>query len=401
MRRGPISKKAPGDRQLSSAEVAAIGALIASKAAEGNVSDLAATRLKEILQPLKKRPVLPVLERLYPGKGASMTGRIARILEKGEIRVSVVDLGEHTGFPREHARPACEVLLFRKGDTLRAPEKKGLAAAPGETPHIFVTSAFLAKGATRPSLLLQAVVHPILEWVFGLPHMVAVLCESALNAAPADDSAGAVSDLNRFIAEQAGRDRDFAYFDRILGTAYEPDEFRMEELSARFGGDEAKISEVVSLAREMGTRFRAVMEDVLASTRDETARERIAAARTALDDGDADAALTILRPLHASADASDAVRSEAAALIGLSVRSYALDADPAYEGLRMDKGEIEAEPWAGRKARALAELLAEAARTLAASRDASAGDEAGDPATPPPGAADAVRTIHVTADLER
>jgi len=401
MRRVPISKKAPGDRQLSAAEIAGIGALIAGKAAGGDVADLPAARLKEILRPLKERPAIPLLERLYPGKGVSMTGRIARMLARGEIRVSVVSLGDATGFPRENARPACEVLLFRSDGELRAPAKKGLPAGPGETPHIFVTSAFLGKAASRPSLLLEAIVHPVLEWVFGLPHMVAVLCESAFDAPAPDESGAGVSDLNRFIAEQAGRDRDFAYFDRILGTAYEPDEFRMDELAARFDGDEGKIADVVSRAREMGSRFRALMQEVLASTREEIARERIASARKALDEGDADAALTILRPLHDAGETSEAVRSEAAALIGLSVRSYALDADPAYEGLRMEQGAIAVEPWAGRKARALAELLAEAAAAVKKNgaplpRDA--------PAPPPPGtpgAGNAARTIHVAADLER
>ncbi len=400
MGRAAISKKAPGDRQLSAEEIAGIGAFIAERAAAGDVSDLPAARLKEILGPLKERPPIPLLERLYPGKGASMTGRIARILAKGEIRVSVVSLGNRTGFPRENARPACEVLLFRKGNELRPPATKGLHAGPGETPHIFLTSAFVEKGTARPSVLVEAVVHPILEWVFGLPHMVAVLCESAFDAGGPDPSGAAVSDLNRFIAEQAGRDRDFAYFDRILGTAYEPDEFRMEELAARFDGDDGKIADVVATARDMGSRFRALTQQVLASAREEIARERIAAARSALDEGDADAALTTLRPLQAAGEASEAVRSEAAALIDVAVRSYALDADPAYEGLRMEQGTVAVEPWAGRKARALAELLAEAA-ALTKDRDLSSRDE---PAAAPPGirgAGDAARVVHVTADLER
>ncbi|MGE5189149.1 MAG: SDR family NAD(P)-dependent oxidoreductase [Gemmatimonadota bacterium] len=401
MRGAPITKKAPGDRQLASAEVAAIAALIASKAAEGHVSDLAATRAREIAAAVRKHAAIPLLERLYPGKGATMTGRIARILEKGEIRISVVDLGDRTGFPRENARPACEVLLFRRGDALRPPDARGRPAAKGETPHIFLTAAFVAKSGARPSLLLQAVVHPILEWVFGLPHMVAVLCESALDASPADPSGSGVSDLNRFIAEQAGRDRDFAYFDRILGTAYEPDEFRMEELAAQFGGEDARITEVVLQAREMGRRFRGLMEEILAATRAEIAREQIAAARKSLDEGDADAALTILRPLVAAGDAAASVQEEAGDLIGLSVRSYALDADPAYEGLSMQGKDIRVEPWAGRKARAFAELLAEAAQTVAAGRETAARNQEGD-APPAPGAGGgAARTIHVTADLER
>ncbi len=401
MRTAPIAKKAPGDRQLAAAEIAGIGALIAEKAAGGDVSDLPAARLKELLGLLKGRAPIPLLERLFPGKGASMTARIARMLARGEIRVSVVRLGDETGFPRENARPACEVLLFRKDDALRAPATKGLAPGPGETPHIFVTSAFLAKGASRPSVLLEAVVHPILEWVFGLPHMVAVLCESAFDAPASDESGAGVSDLNRFIAEQAGHDRDFAYFDRILGTAYEPDEFRMEELAARLDDDDGKIAEVVTRAREMGRAFRALVEQVLAATREETARERIAAARRALDDGDADAALTILRPLLAEAETAKAVRAEAAALIGLSIRSYALDADPAYEGLRTERGTIAAEAWAGRKARALAELLAEAAAAASGARGASPREESAGPAAGTPGAGDAPRAIHVAADLER
>ncbi len=401
MESAPISKKAPGDRQLSSAEVAGIGALVAEKAAEGSVSDIEPSRLGEIVRILRSRPAPPLLEPLFPGKGASMTGGIATALETGDIRVSVVDLGDATGFTRENARPACEVLLFRKGDELRAPATKGRPAGPGETPHIFVTSAFLARAATRPSVLAQVVVHPILEWVFGLPHMVAVLCESAFNATPAGEPGTDVSDLNRFIAEQAGRDRDFAYFDRILGTAYEPDEFRMEELAARFGGDDGKIADVVSRAREMGTRFRALMEEILASTRDEIARERIASARKSLHDGDADAALTTLRPLLAAADASAAVRSDAVALVDVSIRSYALDADPAYEGLRLEKGDITVEPWAGQKARALASLLAEAGETAKRIRDTLAPGEENAPPGGTAGKGEAVRDIHVRADLER
>ena len=74
-------------------------------------------------------------------------------------------------------------------------------------------------------MVYQAIVHPILEWVFGYPHMIAVLCESTYNAVP-PETAGSLSDLNRYIAEGAGRDSDFPYFDRILVDAYEPEDFR-------------------------------------------------------------------------------------------------------------------------------------------------------------------------------
>jgi NAD(P)-dependent dehydrogenase (short-subunit alcohol dehydrogenase family) len=397
----PISKKAPGDRQLTFEEIGRIAALIVEKEAEGKVSDLPPSRMKEVLALLRERSVPDSIASLAPPARGKIGEHVARLLQKGEIRVSVVDLEERTGFPREHARPTYEVLLVRKGKELLWLGKKRLLEGGDASPCVFLTKAFLSKTQTRPHLLLQAILHPLAEWVFGMPHMVAVLCESAYNAVPPSADGSDVSDLNRFIAEEAGRERDFAYFDRILGTSYEPDEFRMEELTAAFGSDERRIGEVVSSARAMGLNYRKVMETVLAATREEISRDQIGQGRKALDEGDADRALQVLRKIAISPDTPESVREEAETLIGLAVRSYALVAEPAYEGLRMEGGGIQVEPSAGRKARELAALLNAAAEVVRKMRDAAPRGDGGEAGTDPLGERGAPRSIHVLADLER
>jgi NAD(P)-dependent dehydrogenase (short-subunit alcohol dehydrogenase family) len=397
----PISKKAPGDRPLAFEEIGRIAALIMEKEAEGKLSDLPAAAMKEVLSLLRGRAVPDSIGSLVPAARGRIGERVARLLQKGEILVSVVDLDGEAGFPREYARPTYEVLLIRKGRQLLWLGKKRLLEEGDAVPCIFLTKDFLSKTRTRPHLLLQAILHPMVEWVFGMPHMVAVLCESAYNAAISAEEDGDVSDLNRFIAEEAGRERDFAYFDRILGTSYEPDEFRMEELSSAFGPDERRIADVVSRARAVGVNYRKLVETVLAATREEIAREQIAQGRKALDEGDADRALQILRKVSQSTDTPESVRGESDALVGLAIRSCALDADPAYEGLRMEGGGIQAEPWAGRKARELAALLHAAADVVRKQREGSSSANGGEPGSDPLGERGAPRSIHVLVDLER
>ncbi|MGE5754045.1 MAG: SDR family NAD(P)-dependent oxidoreductase [Deltaproteobacteria bacterium] len=357
--------------------------------------------MEEILSILRKRPVPEFIGSLLPAKGGAVGQRIARLLQRKEILVSVVDLEEQTGFPRDNARPTTEILLIRKGKDLLWLGKKLLLEGGDAHPCIFITKAFLLKARANPHLLLQTLLHPIVEWTFGMPHMVAVLCESAYNAASAEPDSAGVSDLNRFIAEEAGRDRDFAYFDRILGISYEPDEFRMEELSAAYGSDERRIGDVVSRARALGENYRVLLESILAATREEMAREQIAQGRRALDEGDADRALQVLRKISLSPETPEAVRVESDGLIGLAIRSCALDADPAYEGLRMENGSIQVEPLAGRKARELADLLNSAASVVRKQREGASPGDAADAGMDPLAERGVPRSIHVIADLER
>ncbi|MBI5575462.1 MAG: SDR family NAD(P)-dependent oxidoreductase [Deltaproteobacteria bacterium] len=393
----PITKKAPGDRHIGADEIESIAGLIREKEAEGKVFDLPQAALKEILFLLRGHRFPAATASIFPAGAGNASENAARILRKGEIGVSIVDLDERTGFPRDNARPTCEVLLVRKGSEILWAGKKRFPDVDGASPCIFITKAFLSKTRQNPRLLLQAILHPILEWAFGLPHMAAVLCESAFNASPPSPDGTDISDLNRFIAGEAGRDRDFAYFDRILGASYEPDEFRMEELAAAYGTDERRIGEVVSLARAMGARYREHVETVLKETRGEIARERVAQGRKALEEGNTDDALEILRKMALSQDTPESSREEISGLIAIAIRSHALDADPGYEGLRMEKGEILAEPWAGRKARELASLLGAAAEVVRGRQEALGGDTGTDPLAEK----GSPRSIHVISDLER
>ncbi len=398
--KAPISKKAPGDRQLSFREIGTIASLIMGKASEGKVADLPSSARKEILTLFRKRPPPAFLDSIDPSTARTFTGRIARTLEKEEVRVRVVDLGAEPGFPRENARPVYEVLLVDRNGKLLWEGKKGLLAGGAATATIFITRAFFERTRSNPHLLLQTILHPVLEWILGFPHMVAVLCESAYNASPAGPDGDEVSDLNRFIAEEAGRQRDFVYFDRILGTTYEPDEFRMEELNARFGPEESKTSEVVSRAHAMGTNYRELVQGILSSVREEIAREGITGARKALDEGDSERALTFLRRLLADPVGGEKVREEAGTLVGAAIRSYAMDADPAYEGLRMEGGEILLDAHSGRKAEIFADLLAESIGAVRRTRSAAERTPE-DGGTGLPGENGASRLIHVVYDLER
>lgn len=392
-----ISKKAPGDRHLSADEVERICSLIRESEREGKTAPLSPARLREAAAILREREPPAILGLLRAAPAQRVAARVARILERREAAVVTVDLGERTGFPRENARPVCEVLLMEREGALLVPPKPAELKEAGR-PVIFLPRAFTERAQGRPHLLLQALLHPLLEWTFGLPHLVAVLCEAAYNAEPPPAGEEAVSDLNKFIAEEAGRDRDFAYFDRILGTPYEPDEFRMEELRTHLRDDAERVADVVRRARAAGEKFRGLVARILDSVRAEKAREEIGRARAALDDGDADQALAVLRRIRLPEAGSEDLKEEIGALVELAVRSFALDADPAYEGLRLEKGSILADPAAGRKARDFAALLEAAARLV---REKWAGYEGEVGEADPLGERGAPRLIHVVADLER
>jgi len=394
---GVISKKAPGDRPLAAEEVRAIAALVRSRRAEGKVRPLPRGLLRSLAAILRERRPPPVLSLLRTAPAARVVARIARVLERGGVPVYEVDLGPATGFPRENARPVCEVLLAeRDGDIVEGGRPRAGSPA-GARPAVFLPAAFAALAADRPHLVLQALLHPLLEWSAGLPHMVAVLCEAAYDAELDPSGGEGVSDLNRFIAAQAAADRDAAYFDRILGTAYEPDEFRMEELAVFFGDDPDAVAEVVRRARAVGIRYRELVAELAASLRAAAARERVSGARRALDEGDADGALVALRGIEASGELAPDLRAEIKTLTDLAVRALALDADPAYEGLVLEKGTIRAGDEAGPRARAFAALLESAADMV---RRHPAGADADD-SLDPLGERGAPRFIHVGTDLER
>jgi len=389
-----ISKKAPGDRPISFQEIGEIAALLKEKIRSGQVTPLPKNVFGSVISLLGERPAPDILREIDPDRAAGVNGKIASMLSRGRIAVRVVDMGADEGFRRENARPSCEVLLVERDGEVLWEGKKRYRAEKGDSPRVFLPKAFVERNASRPHAVYQAIVHPILEWVFGYPHMVAVLCESAYNASPPSEGSGALSDLNRYIAERAGADRDFAYFDRILGDAYEPDDFRKEELANFFGGDEGKVHAVLSRAREMGARYRETVAEAREAARGEIAREQVSKGRDALDEGDADRALQLLRKLASSPETPVPYRGEAADLLAVAIRSYALGADPAFEGLSVSSGEVVEEPWAGPKALALSRVLS---RALALARQPS--DEAG--------GGDAVsggsrpRTVHVVRELER
>ena len=257
----PITKKAPGDRPITFVEIGEIAAVLKEKMKSGLVAPLPKKVLNEVIALLKDRPSPAILAEIDPEKSGNVGARIASLLSRGKISVRVVDLGPEEGFRRENARPACEVLLVEKNGEILWEGKKRFRNEPGTFPRVFLPKAFLEQNASRPHVVYQAIVHPILEWVFGYPHMIAVLCESAYNAIP-PEGAGSLSDLNRYIAEGAGRDSDFPYFDRILVDAYEPEDFRKEELSNFFGDDERKVGTVLSRAREMGVRYRELVTGI-------------------------------------------------------------------------------------------------------------------------------------------
>ncbi|MFA5808154.1 MAG: SDR family NAD(P)-dependent oxidoreductase, partial [bacterium] len=330
-RRPPITKKAPGDRPISFVEIGEIASILKERMNSGGVTPLPKKILNEVISLLKDRPSPAILTEIDPEKSGNVGARIASLLSRGKISVRVVDLGPHEGFRRENARPTCEVLLVEKDGEILWEGKKRFRTEPGAFPRVFLPKAFIERNSSRPHVVYQAIVHPILEWVFGYPHMIAVLCESAYNAIP-PEGAGSLSDLNRYIAEGAGRDSDFPYFDRILVDAYEPEDFRKEELSNFFGDDEGKVGTVLSRAREMGVRYRGFVAEIRSGVLGGIAAKRIAAGRAVLDEGDADRALHLLRELVTSVETPSPYREEAAALIAIAIRSYVLPAVPTLEG---------------------------------------------------------------------
>ena len=329
--RPPITKKAPGDRPITFVEIGEVASILKEKMKSGHVTSLPKKTLNEIVSILTDRPSPAILAEIDPEKSGNVGARIASLLTRGKISVRVVDLGPDEGFRRENARPMCEVLLVEKNGEVLWEGRKRFRTEPGSFPRVFLPKAFIERNASRPHVVYQAIIHPILEWVFGYPHMIAVLSESAYNANP-PEGAGSLSDLNRYIAEGAGRDSDFPYFDRILVDAYEPEDFRKEELSSFFGGDEGKVSAVLARAREMGVHYREFVAGIRAGVLGGIAAGRIAAGRAVLGEGDADRTLQLLRSLALSPDTPSPHREEAADLIGMAIRSFALPAGPTLEG---------------------------------------------------------------------
>ncbi|MGA8752576.1 SDR family NAD(P)-dependent oxidoreductase [Candidatus Deferrimicrobium sp.] len=393
-KRPPISKKAPGDRPISFVEIGEIASILKEKMSSGGVTPLPKKILGDVIALLKDRPSPAILAEIDPSTSGNVGARIASLLTRGKISVRVVDLGPEEGFRRENARPTCEVLLVEKDGEVLWEGKNRFRTEPAAFPRVFLPKAFLERNASRPHVVYQAIVHPILEWVFGYPHMIAVLCESAYNATP-PDTAGSLSDLNRYIAEGAGRDSDFPYFDRILVDAYEPEDFRKEELSNFFGGDEGKVGTVLARAREMGVRYRERIAEIREGVLGEIAAGQVAAGRAALEEGDAERALHLLRKLVLSPETPSRYREEAADGISVAIRSYALGADPAFEGVTVAAGEVTVESWAGPRARDLSRLLSLAlslARTPSGSGP-GVGESVAGGSVP--------RIVHVVRELER
>jgi enoyl-CoA hydratase len=392
-RRPPVTKKAPGDRPISFIEIGEIASMLKEKMKIGSVTPIPKRIISEVISLLKSRPAPSVLVALDPGGAEKVGGRIASLLQRGKLSVRVVDLGAEEGFRRENARPTCEVLLVEKDGNLLWEGKKRLRKDVGGSPRIFLTKAFVERNIHRPHVVYQAIVHPVLEWVFGYPHMIAVLCESAYNEAPPTGASGEpLSDLNRYIAESAFDDRDFPYFDRILGDAYEPDDFRKEELSNFFGDDEGKVTAVLDRAREMGVRYRALVAGLRSDAFGEIAKEHIAEGRSALEEGDADRALQVLRKVASAGETPDPMRAEASRLIAVAVRAYALGADPAFEGVTIAGGEVSVDDLAGPRAVELSGIV----------RRALSATAAGDGPVPAQVAGGLVpRAVHVVRELDR
>ncbi|HEX2719782.1 MAG TPA: enoyl-CoA hydratase/isomerase family protein, partial [Candidatus Deferrimicrobium sp.] len=190
----PITKKAPGDRPITFVEIGEIATILKEKMKSGHVTPLPKKILNEVVSLLKNRPSPAVLAEIDPETSGNVGARIASLLSRGKISVRVVDLGPDEGFRRENARPTCEVLLVEKDGEILWEGKKRFRTEPGASPRVFLPKAFLERNISRPHVVYQAIVHPILEWVFGFPHMIAVLCESAYNAIP-PETAGSLSDL--------------------------------------------------------------------------------------------------------------------------------------------------------------------------------------------------------------
>ena len=109
----------------------------------------------------------------------------------------------------------------------------------------------------------------------------------------------------------------------------------------------------------------------------------------------AEGALHLLRHLLLSPETPAPHRKEAEDGIAVAIRSYALGADPAFEGVTVAAGEVTVEGWAGPRARDLSRLLS-LALSLARSPSGS-GSEIGESVAAGP----APRCVHVVRELER
>ncbi|OYV71809.1 MAG: hypothetical protein B7Z74_06570, partial [Deltaproteobacteria bacterium 21-66-5] len=106
-------------------------------------------------------------------------------------------------------------------------------------------------------------------------------------------------------------------------------------------------------------------------------------------------ALHLLREMASSAETPSPYKEEAADGIAVAIRSYALGADPAFEGVTVAGGEVSVERWAGPRARDLSRLLSLAlslARTPSGSGPGVGESVAGGPVP---------RIVHVVRELER
>ena len=111
--------------------------------------------------------------------------------------------------------------------------------------------------------------------------------------------------------------------------------------------------------------------------------------------GTPERALHLLRHLVLSPETPSPYREEAADAIAVAIRSYALGADPAFEGVTVAAGEVTVESWAGPRARDLSRLLSLAlslARTPSGSGPGVGESVAGGPVR---------RIVHVVRELER
>ena len=151
----------------------------------------------------------------------------------------------------------------------------------------------------------------------------------------------------------------------------------------------------------MGVRYRELVAEIREGVLGEIAAKQVAAGRAALDEGDAERALNLLRKLVLSPETPPPYRMEAADAIAVAIRSYALGADPAFEGVTVAAGEATVESWAGPRARDLSGLLSLAlslARTPSGSVVRGRGIGCGKPPTPHrprrPGARAAFREVH-------
>ena len=145
----------------------------------------------------------------------------------------------------------------------------------------------------------------------------------------------------------------------------------------------------------MGVRYRELVAEIREGVLGEIAAGRVAKGREALDEGDPERALHLLRDLILSPETPPRYREEAAEGIAVAIRSYALGADPAFEGVTVAAGEVTVERWAGPRARELSRLL-----SLALSLARTASGNGPGPAESVAGGA-VPRVVHVVRELER